>query len=75
MPLSPESQLYPGMHQKEHSWVVEEGDLTPLLCTGESSPGVLHPDIKSSVQESHRPIGVHPEDGHKNDPRDKTPLL
>ena len=55
--------------------MVEEGDLTPLLCTGESSPGVLHPDIKSSVQESHRPIGVHPEDGHKNDPRERTPLL
>ena len=34
----------------------------------------LHPDVESSVQESHEPVGVHPEEGHKNDPRDGTPL-
>jgi len=39
------------------------------------SPGVLHPDVESSVQERHRPVGVCPEKGHKNDPRDGTPLL
>ena len=29
----------------------------------------------SSVQERNRPVGVHPGEGHKNDPRDGTPLL
>ena len=29
----------------------------------------LNPDVESSVQERHRPIGAHPEEGHKNDPR------
>ena len=41
----------------------------------EASPGALHPDVESSVQERHRPVGVHPEQGHRNDPRDGTPLL
>ena len=31
--------------------------------------------MESSVKERHRPIGAHPEEGHKNDPRDGTPLL
>ena len=31
--------------------------------------------MESSVQERHRPVGAHPEEGHKNDPRDGTPLL
>ena len=45
------------------------------LCTGEASPGVLCPDGESSVQERHGPDGACPEEGHKNDPRDRTPLL
>ena len=31
--------------------------------------------MESSVQERCGPAGVHPEEGHKNDPRDGTPLL
>ena len=30
--------------------------------------------MESSVQERHRPARVHPEEGHRNDPRDGTPL-
>ena len=48
---------------------------SPLLHTGETSPGVLHPDVKSSVPERNGPVGVHPEEGYKNDPRDGIPLL
>jgi len=35
----------------------------------------LHPDGESSVKERHSSVGVHPEEGHKNDPRDGTTLI
>ena len=50
-------------------------NLAPLLHTSEASHGVLHPDVDSSIQERDRPVGVHPEKGHKSDPRDGIPLL
>ena len=53
MPLQPKCQLYPGLHQKMHGQQVEGGDPAPLLCTGETSPGVLHPDEEFSVQKRH----------------------
>ena len=59
---------YPGLHQKG-----EGGDPAPLLYACESSPGLFHPDVDSSVQERHRPVGKHPEEGHKNDSRGGTP--
>jgi len=31
-------------------------------------------DVESSVQKRHGPVGVHPEEGHRNDPRNGTPL-
>ena len=54
---------------------VKGGNPSPLLCAGEASPRVQHPDVESSVLERYRPVGMHPEEGHKNDPRDETPLL
>ena len=65
----------PGWHPKQHSQQVEGGDPASLLCIGETSPGVLHPDVEPSVQEKHRPVGARPEKGHKNDPWNGTPLL
>jgi len=44
--------------------------IPPLLCAGVALPGVLCPDVESSVHERHEPVGVCPEEGHKNDPRD-----
>ena len=38
-------------------------------------PGVLHPDVKSSVWEGRRPVGACPEEDYKNDPRDGRPIL
>ena len=51
------------------------GDPAPLLCAGEASPGALHPDVESSVQERHGSVGACPEEGQKYEPRDGTPLL
>ena len=72
---SPENQLYPGLHQKKHGQQVEGGDRAPLLCADKASPGVLYPDVESSVQKKQRSVGVHPEEGHKSDLRDGTPPL
>jgi len=74
-PCSLESQWHPGLHQKQHGQQGKGGDPVPLLCAGETSPGVLHPDVESSEQERCGSVGVHPEEGHKNDPRNGTPLL
>ena len=52
---------------------VKGGNPSPLLCAGEASPRVQHPDVESSVLERHRAVGEHPEEGHKNGPRDGTP--
>ena len=46
-PCSPESQPYPGLHQKKCGQQGEGGDPIPLLCIGETSPGVLCPDVES----------------------------
>lgn len=32
-------------------------------------------DVKSSVQKRHGPVGLYPEEGHRNDPKDGTPVL
>jgi len=61
---------YPGLHQKLRGQQVEGADSAPLLCSGETPPGVLCPALEFSAQERHGP-----EEGHKNDQRDGTPLL
>jgi len=70
--LSPESQTYPELHQKKCGQQVKVSDTT--LCSGEASPGVLCPDVETSVQERHRTVGSHPEEGHENDPWGQTSL-
>lgn len=73
--LSPESQHYLVFHQMKCSQQVKRGEPAPLLCTGETSPGVLPSDLESSVKEGYAPVGAHPEEDHKSDSRDGTPLL
>ena len=74
-PFNPENQPCPGLHQKKHEQQVEGGDPAPVACAGESSPGVLGPDVESSGQERHRPVGAHLEKEHSNDPWNGTPLV
>jgi len=50
------------------------GDPAPLLCTGETSPGVLYPEVESTVQRRRGPVGTHPEKDSKNSPGDGTSL-
>ena len=58
---SPESHPYPGLHQKQHRQKAEEGDSAPLVCSGESPPGVLCPALEPSAQERLGPVGAGPE--------------
>ena len=69
---SPGGQPHPGLHQKQRGQQVEGGDSATLLLSGETPPGVLHPSMEPSAQERH---GAGPEEGHKNDQRNGTPLL
>jgi len=44
-------------------------------CIGYTFISVLCPALEPSVQERHGPVGVGPEEGHKNDLRAGTPLM
>jgi len=59
----------------KHSQQGKGGDPVPLLCSGETLPGVLCSDVESLVQERHEPVGVHPEESHKNYSRKRKPIL
>ena len=69
------ANLILGCIKRSMASMVKGGDPAPLLCAGEASSGVLCPDVESSVQERHGLVGAHPEEGHRNDARDGTPLL
>ena len=60
----------------KEAWSAVEGDdPVSLLCFGETSPGVLCPDVEFSVQETWGLLGVCPKESHRNDPRDGTSPL
>ena len=67
-----ESQLYPGLHQKE---LAQQGKkLFPSTLHCESSSGVLHSTPVPSMQERHGPTAVSPEDEYKDGQRSGVPL-
>jgi len=50
-------------------------EVIPPLGAAEASPGVLCPDVESSIQERHGPVGVCPQEGLRTNPMNGTPLL
>jgi len=62
---NPESQSYPGLHQEQRGQQLKGGDYDPSLCSCETSPGVLHPDVGSPAEERHGPVGAGPEEATK----------
>jgi len=72
---SPEGQPHPGLHQKQRGQQVKGGDSVPLLHSSKTPLGVLCPALGSTAQERHGPVGMDPEEGHKNDQRTGAPLL
>jgi len=72
---SPESQLYPGLHQEKHGQQVEGGDSAPLLGSGGTPPGVLCLALEHPAQQGHGAVGAGPDEGHKDDLRAGTALI
>jgi len=72
---SPEGQPYPRLHQKKRGQQLKGGDSAPLLCSGETSSGLLCPALEPLAQARHVAVGVGPEEGHKSDQRAGVPLL
>jgi len=72
---SPESQAYPGLHQKQRGQQGKGGDSAPLLCSGETPPAVLRPALEPPAQEGHTADGAGSEEGDKNGQRDGALLL
>ena len=72
MPSQPKANHNLGCIQSSVASRVWEGICPSALCC-QTSPGALRPGGESSVQERYGTVGVRPEEGHKNDPRDGTP--
>jgi len=59
---SPEGQPYPGLHPHQCGQQGEGGDSAPLLCSGETPPGVLRPALEPSARGRQGPVGAGPEE-------------
>ena len=57
------------------SMAIRSREVILPLCSGRTPLGILHPALQPSAQERHGAVGAGPEEGHKNDQKDGTPLL
>ena len=53
---SPEGQPYPGLHQR--CMPSRSREVILPLCSGGTSPGVLHPALELPAQEGHGDVGA-----------------
>lgn len=60
-------------HQEKHDQQVWGGNSAALLCSHETSAGVLHPILTLLTQEGHGAVGEGPEKGCKNGQRAGAP--
>lgn len=63
---SPENQSYPWLHQNQHDQQAKGGDSPPLLHSRVSPAEVLYLSLRLPVQERHRHVRMHPEEGLQN---------
>lgn len=62
---SPESQLYPGQHQKKYDHQAESDDYPLLVCSLTTPPRILRSAAGPAAQNGHGLIRVCPEEGHE----------
>jgi len=62
---SPGGQPFSGLHQKQRGQQGKGRDSAPLLRSGETPPGVLHPALEPSAQERHGSLGAGQEKATK----------
>ena len=63
----------PALPCNQHAAFTSFSPLAPLLCAAETSPVVLHPDVRPSVQERHESAEAHPEEQHRSAQKDGIP--
>lgn len=65
----------PGLLSKQGGQQGGGGDSPPVLLSAEAPPGAPCPALGPPAQERHGCVGAGPEEDHRNDGRDGTPLL
>lgn len=72
--LQPRNPTCPGLNEKQQGQQGKGGDSISLLCSAETSPGVLCIALSLPIKEGCGPVRKSPEEVHNHDQRAGTPL-